>query len=139
MTFFMISLPTTDDLANLPIVDITLEGVWIPSDFNKTHRGLSFGDSSFSSLAQKVTCNSDLVPPGNTPDDPDDIFHDPAATPLDAPDEPNEVFHDSLTNTFPDGGYFFDPLDSTADCLLIGYAFHLTLNHTTIIDSVDVD
>jgi hypothetical protein len=134
---FMISLPTTDDLATLPIVDITPEGVWIPSAFNKTHCGLSFGDSSFSSLAQKITCHPDLVPPVDTPDDQDDIFHD--ATPLAAPDEPGEVFHDSLADTFPDGGYFFDPLDSTAASVLVGHAFHLTLNCTTIIDSVDVD
>jgi hypothetical protein len=106
---FTMSLPTTDDRANLPIVDITPEGVRIPLDFNETHRGLSFGDPSFSSLAQKVTCHPDPVPPGNTPDDPDNIFHDPATTPLDAPDEPNEVFHDSVTDTLPDGGYFLIP------------------------------
>jgi hypothetical protein len=93
---FTISLPTTDDLANLPIVDITPKGVWIPLDFNKTHHSLSFGDLSYSSLAQKVTCHPDPVPRGNTPVDPDDIFHDPAATPIDAPDEPDEVFHDSF-------------------------------------------
>jgi hypothetical protein len=98
---FMISMPTTDDLANLPIFDITPEGVWIPSDFNESHHGLSFGDSSFSSLAQKVTCHPDPVPPGNVPDDLVNLFHDPVEIPIDEP-----VFHDSFTDTFPDGVFF---------------------------------
>jgi hypothetical protein len=42
-------------------------------------------------------------------------------------------------DTFPDGGYFFDPSDSTTDLVLIGHAFHLTLNNTTIIVSIEVD
>ena len=44
---FPISLPTEEDLATLPIVDVTPDGVWCPSDFNETDQGLSFGDSLF--------------------------------------------------------------------------------------------
>jgi hypothetical protein len=73
-------------------------------DFNETHRGLSFGDSSFLSLAQKVTCHPDPVPRGNVPNALVDLFHDSVEIPIDEP-----VFHDSFTDTFPDGGYFFDP------------------------------
>jgi hypothetical protein len=98
---FTISLPTMDDLANLPIIDITLEGVWIPLNFNKTHCSLSFLDHSFSNFAQKVTCHPDpiLEPPDNILDDLAALFHDPI--PIDEP-----IFHNLFTDTFSDGGYF---------------------------------
>jgi hypothetical protein len=69
MTFW-ISLPTEDDRATLPIVDITPMDVWCPSDFNETGKGLGFEDSlfdppTFAQLATKME-----------PEDPSETFHD---------------------------------------------------------------
>ena len=56
---FRITMPTEEDLNTLPVVDITPDGVWVPSDYNEHDHGLSFADSSFNPpcLAQNVTRN----------------------------------------------------------------------------------
>ena len=115
---FRISLPTEDDFATLPIVDITPPDVWCPSDFNETAKGLSFDDSlfdppTFAQLATRVT-----------PEDAVETFHDtetfhdalPAATVAPFPD--TETFHDAHTildspdapaNALPHDGHYFAP------------------------------
>ena len=57
---FTITLPTEDDLITLPLVDITPDGIWTPSDFNETDPGHFFVDSYFDPpcLAQTVATTS---------------------------------------------------------------------------------
>jgi hypothetical protein len=156
---FPISLPTDEDLATLPIVDITPDGVWCPSEFNETGKGLCFGDSLFDPpcLAQmtNTTVNTattelfhDAVPALlDLPTDPDaKPMEDPDVQPTEDPDpeprddDPNHyTFHDAQAELLPDDGHFFDPSDGTTDFGFIGRAFHLSLDPTRMIDSMDVD
>ena len=142
---FAISELTAEDLATLPIVDITPDGVWCPSDFNETGRGLSFTDSGFdpTCFAQLATVDDtatelfhDAVP--NIPD----LYPMPTTNPTPIPppctdDDP--IFHDAQDHLLPNDGHFFDPADSTEHFGFIGRAFHLSLDPSTVIDSVDVD
>jgi hypothetical protein len=130
---FRISLPTEDDLASLPIVDITPPDVWCPSDFNEPDKGLSFDDSLFEPLtfAQLAT----RAPADDTLETFYDALPDPAlADPAD-----DLEFHDAQSAFFPPDGHYFDPSDSLHDLGFIGRAFHLTLDATSVIDSFDVD
>jgi hypothetical protein len=148
---FPISLPTDDDLANLPIVDITLDGVWCPSDFNETDQGLSFRDSFFDPpcFAQMATTLAgdhfhDAVPSltATTSELESAPTADPTSVsipPVHPPPVEDDVFHDTQTDLLPDDGYFFDPSDGTMDLGFVGRAFHLSLDPTMAIDSTDVD
>lgn len=124
-----ITMPTSDDLETLPIVDITPEGVWVPSEYNDDHPGLSFGDTCF--LAQ----TSQSSPCPNEPN-PADVFHDA----IEPNDDATDTFHhvgDSVP--FPDGGHYFDPADYTEGSDTCGRAFHLTLDGKTSVTSDLVD
>jgi hypothetical protein len=95
---FAISMPSEDDLASLPIIDITPPGLWIPSDFNESDKGLSFLDPLFDShsLAQAVTRVHLDEEPAPVPD----------ACPADEPrttsiPEEQPIFHDSLEDLIP--------------------------------------
>jgi hypothetical protein len=148
---FPILLPNEDDLANLPIVDITPDGVWCPSDFNETDQGLSFCDSFFDPpcFAQMTTtamadpfCDAilTLLEPmikleAEPTMDPTLVLGTPThPTPIEDDD-----FHDTQTDLLPDDGYFFDPSDGTMDLGFVGRAFHLSLDPTVAIDLTDVD
>jgi hypothetical protein len=49
---FNITLPTSKDLATLPILDITPKGTWVPSKFNDCSNAMTYGDPCF--LAQTI-------------------------------------------------------------------------------------
>jgi hypothetical protein len=128
-----ISLPTSAELETLPIVDITPEGVWVPSEYNDGHPGLSFGDSCFLAQTSQTTPSIPI-----TKQEDADVFHD--AIGEDSPDTGPPTFHDvSGDNPFLDGGHYFDPADSTFDHDHPGRAFHLTLDGSIKIPSESVD
>jgi hypothetical protein len=141
-------MPTEEDLATLPIIDITPDGVWVPSAYNETDRGLSFQDPIFDPpvMAQLMTSSEPIadpicttampsLQPNESPTPAPEIFHDAS----EHPPIPTEIFHDAPNDLFPDGGHFFDPSDGDDSPGFIGKAFHLTLSGETAIDSVDVD
>jgi hypothetical protein len=121
---FQISLPTEEDLAMLPIVDITPTDVWCPSDFNKTGKGLSFEVSLFDppTFAQLATRME--------PEDPLETFHDalqnppfvdPDSNPVPTPDnDDGSFFHDAQADLLPNDGHYFDPSDSLEGIGFIG-------------------
>ena len=153
---FNITMPTEDDLTTLPLVDLTPDGIWTPSDFNKTNPSLSFVDSSFDPpcLAQTVATTSDQAvgdhrlasdtgegqrTPDPTPDPITEIFYDAPDT-LDEPIPNDDIFHATSSNTSDmDGLYYFDPSDIEHGDTFMGRAFHLTLEPQDAIDSHDVD
>ena len=61
---FTITMPTKEDLATLPIVDLMPNGICNPSNFNEPDPGLSFVDSSFDPpyLAQMVAMALIITP-----------------------------------------------------------------------------
>jgi hypothetical protein len=151
---FKISMPTEEDLAMLPIVNITPSGVWVPSDFNDTDRGLSFSNPIFDpiSLAQTATQEDSadaLLEACLTATQDQGLltkakseFYDahkdvtPAGNP--APEESN--FHDT-TGDLNQGDelHFFDPSDETESYNFPGKAFHLSINDDKVIDSTTID
>jgi hypothetical protein len=147
---------TEEDIATLPILYITPDVFWCPSNFNETDRGLSFNPPC---LAQMMTTTMedvtnevfhDAIPDlQNIALDPDtEPMVDPTAmtvpemtpnpVPCDSdPDDP--IFHDAQTDLLLDEGHFFDSSDGTTAFGFVGQAFHLSMDPMAVIDLVDVD
>ena len=129
---FMITMPTKDDLITLPLVDITTDGIWTPSDFNKTDPSLSFVDSYFNPhcLAQTVATTSGhsggeqglTSNTGETPTTSDTI-----------PDPITETFYDIPHRMTPHLTMTFSMPHSLPHQTQMGYTTltSLTLNMTT--------
>jgi hypothetical protein len=113
---FAITLPMNDDLDNLPIVDLTPEGTWIPSHHNDCPQALSFGEPYF--LAQ--TAHAQTVPVAR---------HNSEDTNLRADD----IFNDAHKTLLPDGRHYLDPSNLYTNVPL-GKTFHLTMIPTTQVD-----
>ena len=156
LMIFNITMPTEDDLTSLPLVDLTPDGIWTPSDFNEMDPGLSFVDSHFDPpcLAQTIATTSDHTRgdkeltshTGEThsmsdpkPDPITEIFYDAPETP-DASTSDDDIFHATSSHTSDtEGLYYFDPSDTEHGTTFVGRAFHLTLDPQDAIDSHDVD
>jgi hypothetical protein len=120
---FNISLPTAEDMTTLPIIDITPDGIWVPSEFNDNH-SLQFDDPPI--LAQTV----------QTHDFSD--FHDCFDTTAAETPDP-ETFHDATDELFvSDGGHYFDPSDSTLHTP-VARVFHLSIDGGTSLNSTAID
>ena len=153
---FTITMPTEEDLAPLPIADLTPNGIWTLSDFNETDPSLSFVDSYFDPPCFAQTVATTLMQGGedgldnipmmnvtsNAGEDPSaskimdnlipDIFYDTSDL---TPDD--EIFQDKHYDM--DGLYYFDPSDLDHVTDFMGHDFHLTLDPDDAIDSHDVD
>ena len=150
-------MPTEDNLTTLPLVDLTPDGIWTPSDFNETDPSLSFVDSSFDPpcLAQTVTTTSDQA--GGTIDSHPiqgrvNICQTPHLTPSRRfsmmlqthwmnpfPMMTSSMAATSFNTSDMDGLYYFDPSDIEHGDTFGGCAFHLMLEPQDAIDSHDVD
>ena len=145
---FCIMMPTEEDLTTLPIMDLTPDGIWTPSDFNETYPGLSFVDSHFDPpcLAQIVatsvisTTGEDPGASNMTANSIPDIFYN--SIPDIFYNASDMILDDAITqDTHPDMDnlYYFDPSDLDYVPDFVGHAFHLTLDPNGAIDSHDVD
>lgn len=129
---FSITLPMTNELKSLPIIDITLEGTWIPCHHNDCSQVLSFGEPYF--LAQTTHAqakSTSLHDPTATYQGEDEIFHNAPKT--------NDIFHDAPETLFPDGRHYFNPSDLSIADTPPGKNFHLTLDKELLIPTTMVD
>lgn len=96
-----ISLPVVDHLDSIPIINIAPNRIWVPSEYNGNHPGLSFNDLQF--LAQTV--QTEPCPPSPGDDVDPETFHD---TTKYATNDP--ILHDVPSkHPFPMGGNSLTP------------------------------
>jgi hypothetical protein len=112
---FPISLPSEEDLATLPMIDITPDGVWCPSNFNETEKGLSFTDSHFDPPCFAQLSTTTAGDNMRLEDVDDNVFHN-AVQDLPTTESPSNIepgdpsiFKDAQDNLLPDAGHFLIP------------------------------
>lgn len=104
---FFISLPSEEDLAMLPIVNITPVDIWCPSNFNEIMGAqfqiVTLDPPTFAQLATRMGPENTL-----------EVFHDAiqdvlfqgtGLNPQPNDGNDNSVFHDAQTNLLPDNGH----------------------------------
>jgi hypothetical protein len=110
------TMPMEHDLASLPIVDITLARLWVPSDHNETDFGFTFADVNSEFTRHAQTSATDPLE--------HETFFDSQCTHLE--DQPVTEDNDTIYH------------DACKD-LLDTKNFHLSINYDKIINSATVD
>ena len=148
---FNITMPTKDDLTTLPLVDLTPDGIWTPSDFNETDPRLSFIDSYFDPpcLAQTVATTTDQARGKKgltsntgesqsmsdpTSDPITEIFYDVPDT-LDEHTPDDDIFHATSSDTIDmDSLYYFDPFNiEHGNTFMVRKVYH---SHLRVVERV---